>query len=185
MKRMAVFATVLVLVVSGFAGKKKEKTPLPAVVARAQYVAIVPLTADGHADFFSSQVTPEDRQAAYALQQNLLTWNRYHYVIRAEDADIVIAVRAGRLGSAYAGPRIGIGDNGPLGTQRRTSVSHGGVIGGDAGPSDDSMVVFAGHDPDFAPVWMHGQSQGLRGNQPLFQQFKKDVEKTDQVLAQK
>jgi hypothetical protein len=185
MKRVGVVVSVLVLAASGLAGKKKQKSPLPAIVARAQYVAIVPLTADGHADFFSTQVTPEDRRAAYALQQNLLSWNRYHYVLRPEDADLVIAVRAGRLGSAYAGPQIGIGNNGPSIGPRRTSLGHGGVIGGDAGPSDDSMVVFVGHDPDSAPVWIRGQWQGLEGNQPLFQQFKKDIEKTDQVLAQK
>ena len=185
MTRIGVVASVLLLAVSGFAGKKKDKAPLPAIVASAQYVAIVPLTADGRADFFSTQVTPQDRQAAYALQQNLLSWKRYHYVLRPEDADIVIAVRAGRLASAYAGPQIGIGNNGPSIGQRRTSAPRGGVIGGDAGASDDTMLILIGHDPDSAPVWIHQQSQGLQGSQPLFQQFKKDVEKTDHVLAQK
>lgn len=189
MKRAAL-PILLLAAVTSFAGGKSH-TPVPAVVTHARFVAILPLTADSRADWYNSvNVSPEDRAAADAVLAALQKWHRYQYTLNPKDADIVIAVRAGRRAEVTSGVRLPDA-NIHIGSSRaeRTSPENDpndGIrtgVGMNAGPAEDTMAVFAGHDTESAALWIRERHDGLQDKLPLFESFKKDVEKSDAILS--
>lgn len=191
MRRSALPILLLALIaMTSFAGGKSH-TPVPAVITHARFVAILPLTADSRADWYNSvSVSPEDRAAADAVFSALQKWHRYQYTLNPKDADIVIAVRAGRRAEVTSGVRLPDA-NIHLGNSRseRTSPTNepnDGIrtgVGVNAGPAEDTMAVFVGHNTQDAALWIREQHDGLQDKLPLFESFKKDVEKTDAILT--
>ncbi|MEO8725574.1 MAG: hypothetical protein ABI383_05580 [Acidobacteriaceae bacterium] len=196
MKRAALVIAFVAAVTSVAVGK--DRAPVPAIITNARFVAILPLTADSRADWFNSiNVNPDDRAAADAIFAALQKWHRYQYTLNPRDADIVIAVRAGRRaevngGVALPDANIHIGDprtegssrgNGPDSEDPNSRIRP--AIGVDTGPAEDTMAVFAGHDTDHPALWIREQRDGLQGKLPLFESFKKDVEKSDPTPSKK
>jgi len=173
----------------GVYGQSKKHTPVPAIVTTARYVAIVPLNANSKADWFNeSSVSAEDRQIADSVLNALHAWGKYRYTIDPGNADIVIAVRAGRAADATVGPRYNSGGmlagRGPQGhASVRPSLSLDSPVG--TGPKDDTMAIFVSASGDSAPLWIRSKSRGLQGTMPLFDQFRKDVEKSEQTIEKK
>lgn len=185
MVKRLIFCVVLVSAAGLFAQSKK-KTPVPAVVTVARTVAIVPLNANSRADWFNdSSVSADDRKICDSVLNALHAWGKYRYTIDTSTADIVIAVRAGRSAEVWAGPSINAGGFGrPTGHAAiRPSLSLNSGVS--TGPKDDTMAVFVTGNPDAPPLWIHSKSEGLQGKLPLFEQFRKDVEKSEQILADK
>lgn len=170
---------LFVLILQGYA---KDQV-LSAEVLIANYVALGYETAHGfiaetdEEAFISANIFPEDREALSNVRETFRQWKRYTITIDPHDAELLIAVRSGRLASANGGVRIG---NVPLGNPpvgpRGTSI--GPVFGGEAGPATDYLAVYhadAGHEgPN---LWRRTEEDGLVGkNPPLLESFRKDVE---------
>lgn len=169
----------LLLVLQGYA-----KAPsIPALVLQARYVALGYETAEGFIaetdfrSFASTKVQPDDRQAIANIYDVLTKWKRYTITINPADADMLIAVRTGRVASGTGGIRVGTGGIDPT-TGRRTSSSIGPVFGAEAGPADDYLAVYQADDGrEAARLWVATQHDGLVGkNPPLFKNFKDEVE---------
>src|SRR5690349_355489 len=95
----------LLLVLQGYA-----KAPsIPALVLHAKYVALGYETAEGFIaetdfrSFASTKVLPDDRQAIVNIYDALNKWKRYTITIDPTWADMLIAVRSGRLASGTGG----------------------------------------------------------------------------------
>lgn len=169
----------LVLVLQSYA-----KAPtIPALVLQARYVALGYETAEGFIaetdfrSFASTKIEPNDRQAISNIYDALSRWKRYTITINPADADMLIAVRTGRLASGTGGIRVGTGGVDPT-TGRRTSTSIGPVFGAEVGPPDDYLAVYQADDGrEAARLWVATQHDGLVGkNPPLFKNFKDEVE---------
>jgi hypothetical protein len=170
---------LFVLILQGYA---KDQV-LSREVLIANYVALGYETAHGFIGetdeeaFISANILPEDREALSNVHQALRKWKRYIITIDPHAAELLIAVRSGRVASAGGGVRI---DNIPLGNppvgSQGTSV--GPIFGGEAGPANDYLAVYqadAGHEgPN---LWRRTEEDGLVGkNPPLLETFRKDVE---------
>ncbi|GAC1660076.1 MAG: hypothetical protein NVS9B15_24300 [Acidobacteriaceae bacterium] len=156
----------------------------------ARYVAIVPLNANSRADWFNeTTVSTADRELADAVLNALHSWGKYKYTIDPKNADLIIAVRAGRAAEMVTGPRLSVPtirigrsqQGSPSDVQPRLGLN----TAIDVGPSEDALAVFVGTDSDSGPLWIHRKRDGLRGKLPLFVEFRKDVEKSEQILADK
>ena len=169
----------LLLVLQGYA-----KAPsIPALVLQARYVSLGYETAEGFIaetdfrSFASTKIEPDDRQAIANIYDALSKWKRYTITINPADADMLIAVRTGRVASGTGGIRVGTGGIDPT-TGRRTSSSIGPVFGAEVGPADDYLAVYQADDGrEAARLWVATQHDGLVGkNPPLFKNFKDEVE---------
>ena len=138
-------------------------------------------------DPFDPKIISDDRKAAGDIQNKITEWKRYTLVYRKEDADIVIAVRAAGRVRVNAGVHIDTGRQnkrplppGVYDPSQPTSTSVGPILTADAGPKDDLFSVYDASDyPASAILWRKEQKNGLGyPTIPLFEQFKKDVEKT-------
>jgi hypothetical protein len=169
----------LLLVLQGYA-----KAPsIPALVLQARYVALGYETAEGFIaetdfrSFASTKVQPDDRQAIANIYDALSKWKRYTITINPADADMLIAVRTGRVAAGMGGVRVGTGGINPT-TGRRTSSTIGPVFGAEVGPADDYLAVYQADDGrEAARLWVATQHDGLVGkNPPLFKNFQDEVE---------
>ena len=169
----------LLLVLQSYA-----KAPtIPALVLQARYVALGYETAEGFIaetdfrSFASTKVQPDDRQAIANIYDALSKWKRYTITINPADADMLIAVRTGRVAAGMGGIRVGTGGIDPT-TGRRTSAGIGPVFGAEVGPADDYLAVYQADDGrEAARLWAATQHDGLVGkNPPLFKNFKEEVE---------
>lgn len=175
----SVLLALFVLIVHGYA-----KDPiLSTEVLHASYVALGYETAQGFVGesdeeaFISAKILEQDRIALSNVRNALQQWKRYVIVIEPHDAEMLIAVRSGRIASVDGGVRIG---NIPVGVPpvagRGTTV--GPVYGGEAGPPNDYLAIYRSDDGHEGPnLWRQTEEEGLVGkNPPLFENFKKDVE---------
>lgn len=89
--------------------------------------------------------------------------------MKPEEAELLIAVRTGRLVSADGGME--------LGKQNGRRVS-GTVYGAEVSSPDDMLEAYeADHGREGALLWRELQKDGLSGSPPpLFQQFRRDVD---------
>jgi hypothetical protein len=161
---------------AGSLDARQEVTSDTRLLAAATYVAIGFGAGGGFvsdADAVKSMdVTQEDRAALVAIRQQFEKWHRYTLTSFPERAELLIAVRTGRLG--HAGGRAAVGGR-PPGT---------GVKGLDAGGSsspDDMLSVYsrtsAGNPRSLALVWRKAMPGGLSGSPaPLFDQFRLAVD---------
>lgn len=161
---------ILVLLVAAGSSawaKSPKKPEVPRLVCPAQFVYV--RTIDG--DVMRPQVVPEDRDAAYRVEDQLSTWNRYVLVYEPQQADLVFVVRTGRIATtqgnvgAGSGPqdqRVGLGSPGanrPAADPSDASQgpedpsqnpqTPGGIgnrkwvgAGGEVGPPDDLLAVY-------------------------------------------
>lgn len=172
----ALLLCFFVLAVQGYA-----KDPvLNTQVLHATYVALGYETAQGFISefdeeaFISAKILPEDRQALNNVHDGLAKWKRYTVTIEPREAEMLIAVRSGRVASVDGGVRIGSVP--PI-----AGVPGGGigpVFGGEVGPPNDYLAVYAADKGrEGARLWVKSQDDGLVGNNPpLFVDFKDDVE---------
>jgi hypothetical protein len=166
-------------VVQGYA----KDPPLSAQLLHARYVALGFETANGFLgeweteSFISAKILPQDRQALANLSDALKKWNRYAITIDPQQAELLIAVRSGRLASASGGVRVHTGSIDPTGrTTGGTAI--GPVVGVEAGPPSDYLAVYQANDGAEGPrLWRKTEDDGLVGKNPtLFESFRTDVE---------
>jgi hypothetical protein len=170
---------LFVIIVHGYA---KDRV-LSRQVLQDTYVALGYETAQGFVGeydeeaFISAKILPEDREALSNVREALRKWKRYIITVEPRDAELLIAVRSGRVASVDGGVRVG---NIPIGTPpvggRGTSVVP--VFGGEAGPANDYLAIYQADQGHEGPnLWQQSKEAGLVGkNPPLFESFKKDVD---------
>ena len=142
----------------------------------ASYVALGYETAAGfigETDFESfrtGKITAEDREALQNVRTAIQKWNRYTITLRPQDAELLIAIRSGRIASLHSGVQI---DTGSIG-----SPGIGPMAGAEVGPNTDVMSVYEANDGREGPrLWRKLEDNGLKGQNPsLFVSFKSDVE---------
>jgi plasmid stabilization system protein ParE len=156
-----------------FAGPDK----VPARLTQARYVALAydlgdSLLSETEALAKPARVLPEDREALNSVRNMIEEWGRYVITVRPEQAELVIAVRAGRRASLEAGVRIGGKEPAPgvAGTGSRTGSSYRGEVSS----RDDMLSVYDGS----TLIWRAQRPGGLSGRSPtLFEDLKADVER--------
>jgi hypothetical protein len=149
----------------------------PAQLALARYVALgyergdrFVSETDVRADFL-----PEERAALQTIRAEIEQWGRYVVVVRPGEADLLIAVRKGRLvslggGIRTGGPSSGVAPGGPIGI--------GGSGGVQVSSPDDMIEVFDARGGSL--IWRGMKANGLAGaGPPLFDSFRAEVAKAD------
>jgi len=179
-------SAALLLSIFVFAIQGNAKYPkLPALLLQARYVALGYETANGFLgeweteSFVSAKILLEDRQALANVSDALKKWNRYAITIDPREAELLIAVRSGRLASANGGIHVETGSIDPTGrTSRMPGVGIGPVFGAQAGPPSDYLAVYQANAGREGPrLWRKTEDEGLAGkNPPLVEDFKSDVE---------
>ena len=177
----ALLLSIFVLAIQGHAKEPK----LSNLLLHARYVALGFETARGFLgeweteSFVSANILPEDRRALANLSDAINKWNRYAVTIDPRQAELLIAVRAGRLASANGGIHIEAGSIDPTTGSRHTpGVGIGPMVGAEAGPPSDYLAVYSADAGREGPrLWRKTENDGLVGQDPpLFESFKSDVE---------
>jgi hypothetical protein len=163
--RRAVACLAAVAAFSSFAAAASP--PVPARLAHARYVVLGYDLGDGvlldSASVGSDRVLPEERAAVQALHDSLEAWGHYSVVVRGGQADLVIALRKGRLVSAGGGLGIrALGRPGPSGGRIEVSSP------------DDMLTVYDGA----TILWRGTRPAGSPSSfASMFSDFRGDVEK--------
>jgi hypothetical protein len=181
--RKLIGALLLPLFVLAIQGHAKGSV-LSAQVLHARYVALGYETAGGFveefdiANFGTTKVESEDRRVLDNIHTAIKKWNRYVVTVDPRQADMLIAVRSGRLASATGGVRIHAGAIDPTGRTTPAGTAIGPVYGAEGGPANDYLAVYqADEGKEGAMIWRKTEADGLVGtNPPLMQRFKDDVE---------
>lgn len=172
----ALLLCFFVLAVQGYA-----KDPvLNTQVLHATYVALGYETAQGfisefdEQSFISLKILPADREALNNVHDGLTKWKRYTITVEPREAEMLIAVRSGRVASVDGGVRIGSVP--PIAGSPGGGI--GPVFGGEVGPPSDYLAVYAADKGrEGVRLWVKSEEDGLVGkNPPLFVDFKDDVE---------
>lgn len=152
----------------------KTSKMVPVELAQARYVALGYDLGDGFLSENSITTTqfrilPQDREALGRVGDELERWKHYVIVVNPEDAELLIAVRTGRLAAA---------DVGVQGGKQNGSKASGVAYGGEVSSPDDMLAVYmADHGKEGTLLWRNLQKDGLSGSPPpLFEQFRRDVE---------
>jgi hypothetical protein len=142
--------------------------PVSARLAQARYVALGYDLGDGvlldSASVGSDRVLPEEREAVRALHDALEAWGHYSVVVRSGQADLVVAVRKGRLVAAGGG--LGLDAPG-LGRASRAGIQVSSPY--------DMLTVYDGT----TVLWRRTRPPGSPSSfASMFSDFRTDVEKT-------
>ncbi len=161
------------------------QTAHPGALARLAQVTYVGLGYDTGRGFVSEldnpvDVLPEERLALNAIREDIERWGKYIIVTRPSQAELLIAVRKGRL--LTVGPAVGTGRGGlqqPGGVATRDSWGVGAAL---STPEDMLEVFDADRGRVGAQLWRGIEKGGLNGNPPpLFAAFRADVELMDRT----
>jgi hypothetical protein len=171
--RTLVSLAAAVLLASVVPGAPTEAGP-PAQLALARYVALGYDLGNGFVSETDvrAEFQPEERAALQAIRARLEEWGKYVEVVRPGEADLLIAVRKGRLVSLGAGIRTGRPGAGPIGT--------GPGFGGQLSSPDDMIEVFDARGGSL--IWRGMKPNGLSGaGPPLFDSFRAEVAKAEKT----
>jgi hypothetical protein len=172
---------VVACLVAAFAALSSLSTPsaaggpVPARLAHARYVALGYDLGDSFLidsqSLNSDRILSEERQALSAIRDALETWDQYEVVVRGSQAELVIAIRKGRLLSTGGG--VGIG-----------SPGRGSSLGGSveaSSPYDMLSVYDAASGGTGSPgtlLWRRTRPAGTPSSfASMFADFRKEVEK--------
>lgn len=152
---------------------------VPAQIAQARYVCLGYDTgerflSEREAISMPQDVYPEDRRALDAIRDGLQKWGRYVITVRPDQAELLIAVRAGRRAGATVGVGVGRGGGrGGLGAL-------GGIGGGQVSSADDMLTIYESNAGRVgAQLWRVKGSGALSGSPPrALEEFRADVDRT-------
>ncbi len=147
----------------------QSKSRVPQLVVKARYVMVT--TMQGTEAL--ATVPPEDLRAVADVQMALQKWGRYTLVYKPEEADLIIALRRGRLASVTPTVEVGRSSDDPKG-----KVGYG--VGVEAGNPYDLFAVYNARTGglDSPALWRAAEKNGLdRPDLPLFKKFQKEVER--------
>ena len=196
--RYLILLLLVILSTSLIAANEKKKIVLPAVVLKAQSMAVL---IDPDAGI-SPSAPLENKTAQEDVEKALAKWGRFRAVMSSMNPDLVIVIRKGNgkmvqptIGGTSPNNRPVIlqpNDNGiriggqkgqsPDGTQSDPQSSSSQPQVG-IGASEDSFVVYDGtaSDPmDRAPLWRYVAKNGLHSPEvPAVDEFRKLIEEAE------
>ena len=158
------------------------KTRVPSLLERARYVALGYDVGDGFVSAaqisaVAADTLTEERQALEAIRRDIEKWGRYIVTDRPEQAEILIAVRAGRRAALEVGTRTGNpgASRGETGDSR--SVSNR-TIRGQLSSNEDRVEVFeAVRGRPGMRLWSAATADGLAGSPPrLYKALREEIE---------
>jgi hypothetical protein len=179
---------LVVLLVFAVAGAKEKKSSLRAELLSAKFVFVTayPGTNPDSVRLGTAGIA-DDRRAIADVEEALRKWGRWTPIQSAEQADLIITVRKGRI--ANTGVRIPIGGVDIPPTRNGTRSPK---VEAEAGPNDDMIAIYSGHgwgnvnynagDPnlDAPPIWRVIQANALMSPKvPGIQQLRKEIEKAE------
>lgn len=152
----------------------------PAQLGVARYVALGFDLGSGFVSetSVSADILPEERAALQRIRENLERWGKYQIVVRPGQAELLIAVRKGRLGSVGGSVRLG-----QPGSSRPIPVPGAGSgAGGELSSPQDMLEVFDANGVTL--LWRGMKTNGLHGaGPPLFEAFQADVAKAEKATT--
>jgi hypothetical protein len=173
-KALAAIA-VLALPLSAAAGEKK----VPPQLTQARYVALGYDSGDRFVDARSligrSDLSPRDTDALAALRELVSGWDRFVLTERADQADIVIAVRASRRAAFEIGGRVGQDE--PEGRVARSERAQATQFDGEVSSDGDIFTVYAAAGDRPGMVLWRERRTGGDFPRASFERFKSDVAK--------
>jgi len=187
MKRivLALLIASLAFTLVGQAKDKKPKKQISALFENARCVYVEAFSGDS----FSPRIFPEDREAIYNVTQAIMDWGRYTITVDRKNADLVFAVRKGRVAEAKIPVIVGNGGrvpgsqpsnpgdpfpNSPSGQETR-----GAGVETEIGSPDDTLAVYTltPSGSISAPIWRRSFKDGLdHPGLELFKQIKQEIE---------
>lgn len=177
--------TLVLAVVTVVAFAVSCALPVPAVAGAPAQLAVARYVALGYdrGDRFVSEyevreeVLPEERQALQRIREGLERWGKYVIVLRPAEAELLIAVRKGRLASIGGGIPIG----GPASGRGGGPVGIGSMAGAQVSSPDDMIEVFDAAGGSL--IWRGMKPNGLAGGgPPLWESFQAEVAKAEKSL---
>lgn len=173
---VALLALALSFPALASAGKKQH---VPGQIVQARYVCLGYDVGDGFLsenDSISTphEVFPEDRQILNAVRGEIEKWGKYVITVRPEQAQLLIAVRAGRVAGFTGG--VGVGSGGRTGVGVGANQGMGGVQF--STPYDTFTIYESRGGRAGAQLWRVQKKGALAGSPPqAFQDFKVEVER--------
>ena len=177
---------LLVLLVFSYAGAKDKKSSLRGELLNAKFVFVTayPGTNPDSVRVGTAGIA-DDRRAITDVEEALRKWGRWTPIQSAEQADLIITVRKGRI--ANTGVRIPVG-----GVDIPPNRDRAPKWEAEGGPNEDMIAIYSGHgwgnvnynagDPnlDAPPIWRVIQTNALMSpNVPGIQQLRKEIEKAE------
>jgi hypothetical protein len=172
--------TTVLFLLTSLALLSHAQTPRPGANVRLALATYVALGYDNGQGFVPElanpiDVLPEERLALDAIRDEIERWGKYVITPRPAQAELLIAVRKGRLvslGTSVGGGRGGLERPGGV-------VRESWGVGGALSTPEDMLEVW---DADGQQLWRGIEEGGLNGAPPpLFEQFRKDVELVDET----
>ena len=175
--------SLVVVSVVAFAASSALSVPAvagpPAQLAVARYVALGYDRGDRFVSEYEvrEEVLPEEREALQRVREGLERWGKYVIVLRPAEAELLIAVRKGRLLSIGGGIPIG----GPASGRGGGPIGIGSMAGAQVSSPDDMIEVFAAGGGSL--IWRGMKPNGLSGaGPPLWESFQAEVAKAEKSV---
>lgn len=148
----------------------------PAQLAVARYVALGYDRGDRFVSEYEvrEEILPEEREALQRIREGIEQWGKYQIVVRPGQAELLIAVRKGRLVSVGGGVPIG----GPSGGRTGGPAGLGSLAGAEISSPDDMIEVFDAAGGSL--IWRGMKPNGLSGaGPPLWDSFRAEVTRAE------
>ena len=170
------FSLLLLFFVALSAAAKRSELPAELLKAKSVVVAVYPETGDTVASSFNRPPIGEDLRVIREVENAIKTWGRWKVVSTRNEADLIIAVRKGRIGT--------VGVEFPGNTEGgRNEVN----VSASSGPAEDIIAVYPTgsvvdtgsrrHPLDAPPLWRYVHSNALDAPfVPGIQQLRKEIE---------
>lgn len=190
MKRLLLLSLAVLLIASNATAKKSG---LRTELLQAKFV-VVTAYPDGGQTFGGptrgiSGRTGDDRRAMADVERAIKDWGRWTVISTANQADLIIAVRKGGIGSVGVEKPIPPIGGGRVDTTPRNET--------EIGPTEDMIAVYSAHQErqiyqsgdvnmDAPPLWRLIQANALQSpSVPGIQQLRKEIEKAEAENAKK
>lgn len=153
----------------------------PALLAQAHHVALGYELASGFVSESSvpaAEVLPEERQALERIRTEIEKWGRFVIVASPAQAELLIAIRRGRLVSYGVSTRPGDPTSGPPGGRPI------GTASGESVQVSTPYDLIHVYDSRVGGItWRGTKPNGLSGQgPPLWRDFRAEVEKADRLV---
>jgi hypothetical protein len=190
MKRLLLLSLAVLLIASNATAKKSG---LRAELLHAKFV-VVTAYPDGGQTFGGptrgiAGRTGDDRRAMADVERAIKDWGRWTVVSSANQADLIIAIRKGRIGT--------VGVEAPMPLPGGGRVDTHPTYQTEVGPTEDMIAVYSAHQErqiyqsgdvniDAPPLWRLIQANALQSpSVPGVQQLRKEIEKAEAENAKK
>src|SRR5262249_5566989 len=191
MKRAVPLLLAVLLIIPNASAKKKSS--MRTELLNAKFVVVTNYPDSGKNVNASISPYAGDRQAMADVEAAIRKWGRWTVISSNSQADLIIAVRKGRI--AGGGVRIPVADGGQA--PRNSNPLHP-KLEAEVGPNEDMIAVYSAHgwptntpgegdiNIDAPPLWRLIQSNALMSpSVPGIEELRKQIETAEAENAKK